>query len=102
MFETSLIVLALIAFLAVITAALILVFTKSENKTSCGCCAGCGIVAAIFLALGLGVGAVLLFTRHDHHGSQLRIEHLDSDEAFDRLEDSMDELERRLERIFDD
>lgn len=102
MFGLSFIALGCLTFLAVTTAALFLVFSKSENKGSCGCCAGCGLIAAIFVALALGVGAVLLFVRHEHRGTQVRIQHLDTDEAMERFEESMEELEDRLDRIFDD
>lgn len=102
MFGLSFIALGCLTFLAVTTTALVLVFSKSENKGSCGCCAGCGLVAAILIALALGVGAVLLFIRHEHRGTQIRIQHLDADEAMERFEDSLDDLEERLERIFDE
>ena len=110
MFGFSLLLVAGTAFLVVVTAAVVMVFTRGKGGEGMGCCAGCGL--AFLLFAGVAFGAVLLIARAEHREARIRIEH-DHDAHRSspphrehgrewtrrRLEQEERRLERRIEKL---
>jgi biopolymer transport protein ExbB/TolQ len=99
MFGFSLFLLAAMAFLVVVTAAVVLVARRGKSAEGLGCCAGCGFVLALLLAGLIGAGAVLLLAhgeRAQRHGARHELRR--HERAIERHEQAAERLERALER----
>lgn len=106
MFGVSLIVLAGMAFLAVVTGALVLFISRGKGGEGVGCCAGCGLAGLLLLGLVAGVGVVAALTSREHHRHwEHRVrdhESLRLNRTLERAkrvaEEKAEQFERRLER----